>query len=82
MAGRPGESELRTAIDVKACLGLAYRSFENGMALSLKPTSNGESPASVSQMVAWRARSFIDPVTLRSSALAKRTVPDAGAMSC
>ena len=36
------------------------------MSLSLNPTSNGESPPSVSQTVAWRTRSFIDPVTLRA----------------
>lgn len=51
------------------------------MSLSLNVMSCGERSPSVSQALAWKIRSFIEPVTERLSAFENWNVPLAGAMN-
>lgn len=48
--------------------------------MSLNPTSKGEKSPSASESVAWTTSPFTLPVTVRSDALANRTVRLVGAM--
>src|SRR5262249_37106024 len=74
------------AIDFNAPRGVSYFSAflvpraESRILLSPEPTSNRHNSSPLRMAVAWTVSSFRQPVTVRSKALAKRTVALAGAI--
>lgn len=67
---------------VKTSLGVRCFREENGSSLSLKDVSCGDRSLSISHLLAWSIRSFMQPVTERLSAFENWTVALAGAMNC